>query len=360
MLTLVWQVDPSSLLETDWIRYFIGLGGHPTIEVVDLHHQWVGPGAIVITRGETCDAVTTKAYLRRFAEAGHRVGVVHVGDEFSRSPVDFYEDAAFVYRQCERPGVSWRPNVHFLPVGFKNGLLERLESKPMAERRYLWSFAGFVRGRVSRRSMVRHAKRIPGGLLALGQSFNDSSRVSFDAYVKVLGDTKFCLAPGGNRIVESFRVYEAILSGAVPVVEVLTRRKILGMIARDVLSPARMRTYGTWSVRYWTEMAYWWRHPDLWERAFGPNFPCPRVKHWSELEHVLSRIDPVACAQAVKQFWTAYESRAGASLAELMSQYLLHPLAAASSKPAIDSPLQLPISLGLQLAESIPGPTAQV
>lgn len=322
MLTVVWQVEPQLLLETDWILYVLSLTGLRLEQVFDFRHRWVGTGAVIVTRGLARHGVSMREYLRRFAIAGHPVAVIHVGDEFSKSPVDFYDEAAFVYRQCERPGVSDRPHVHFLPVGYKNGLVAHLAPKPMAERRYRWSFAGFVGGRVSRRSMVRHARRLPGGFMELGTAFNDSARLPFDAYVKVLCDTQFCLAPGGNRLVESFRVYEAIKAGAVPIVEVLTRRKILGMIGRDLLSPHRMRTFGTWSLRYWREMAYWWRNRDLWTAVYGPDFPCPRVKHWRELPELLARLDPQACALEIQRFWAGYEQRLGAELRERVERQL--------------------------------------
>ncbi len=322
MLTLVWQADPAMMLESEWILRVIEMSGVAYEQVIDLHHQWIGPGAIVVTRGEPCDGISTHDYLRRFRDAGLSVGAIHVGDEFSQQPVDFYEAAAFVWRQTERPGVADRPNVRWFPLGFKKGLVQHLEPQPIAQRKLLWSFAGFVPGRLSRRSMVHHARRIPGGAMELGKAFNDSSSLSFDNYVRMLCDTKYCLAPGGNRHVESYRVYEAMMAGAVPVVEVLTVRKLLLKVIKDVFSRERSHTYTPWTWCYWQEIFWWLRHRDLWTEQFGPDFPCPKVKSWRDLPRVLDHTQLETLAQRVQQFWTDYQQRMGARLAADIATHL--------------------------------------
>lgn len=322
-LNVVWQCDPDKLLETDFLYHLLRRTGFAIRVVVDLKHEWTGAAAIVVTNGRAQNGVSMRDYLDKFRSQGLKVGVFHVCDEFSREPVDFYDRATFVFRQFVRPGVMHLPNVHYLPSGYKNGFKRHLAPKPIAERRYVWSFAGFVRGRLSRRSMIRHAQTIPGGTFNIGSSFNDSSALSFEKYVAMMCDTTFALAPAGNRHVESYRFYEAIVAGAIPVVEVQTIPKLLLSVVKDMLSPFRARTYGTWTRQYWREVGYWLRKPNMWTQVYGPDFPCPQLKSWRGLRRKLASIDPVACAASVQLFWAEYEATLVGTIVEL-SQLHLH------------------------------------
>lgn len=325
-LTIVWQVDPGALLETDWINDLITRAairaGRPVETVIDLAHRWIGPGAIVVTRGDPSDGVSMCDYLGRFRAQGLGVGVFHVGDEFSASPVDFYAQAEFVLRQCYRPGVMDLPNVRFVPLGAKRGFHEHVVDIPILQRSRVWSFAGCVRGRLSRRAMAWHARRIPAGVISESSVFNDSSALGFPDYVRLLCDTQFCLAPGGNRVVESYRVYEAMDAGAIPIVEVLTVRKLLWTVARDLLSAKRRKTFGTFSARYWKEMAWWMGHRNFWTHVFGAAFPCPQVKSWRKLRGVIARADPLTLSAAVQAFWIDYQADLVATIATLATLHL--------------------------------------
>ncbi|MGE0313980.1 MAG: hypothetical protein AB7P21_20415 [Lautropia sp.] len=324
-LTVVWQVSPDAILETDTIVELFERTGHRIESVIDLHHRWIGPGAVIVSDGLARDGIEMRDYLARFRALGLPVAVMHVADEFAQAPVDFYPQAAFVLRQCWRSEVMSAPNVVFVPIGYKKGFREHVEARPIAQRRYQWVFAGCVRGRLSRRAMAWHAKRIPGGLISESGVFNDSSSLGFPEYVKLLCDAKFCLAPGGNRLPETYRFYEALIAGAIPVVEVVTAPKLLWTVFRDLVSAPRRRTYGTFTRRYWRDVAWWLRHPDFWTEVFGPDFPCPRVRHWRELPDVVARTDVVACAAATTAFWEAWQARLHARVATLATERLLEP-----------------------------------
>ncbi len=330
-LTLVWQISPDAVLETDWIVELFERTGHRVETVVDLHHRWIGPGAVVVTDGNARDGIEMRDYLARFRALGLPVAVFHVGDEFARKPVDFYPQAEFVLRQCWRPEVMDAPNVVFVPLGHKKGFREHVEARPIAQRRYQWVFAGCTSGRLSRRAMAWYAKRIPGGLLSESSVFNDSSTLSFPDYVKLLCDAKYALAPAGNRLVETYRLYEAMNAGAIPVVEVMTVPKLLWTVVRDLLSAQRRQTFGTFTRRYWTDTAWWLRHPDYWAVVYGAEFPGLRVRRWSELRGLIERTDAVACAAATTAFWETYQARLVARIGALAAERLLEPATVATS-----------------------------
>lgn len=320
---LIWQVDPEQMLEAGWIYDLFAQAGLTVRSVTDLSHAVVQDGAIVISRGHDCGGASLKAYLQRFKASGYRVGVLHLSDEWSNLPVDFYPEADFILRNYYRPGVMDQPNVHFLPLGYKKGLQQHLHNKPLSERQHYWSFAGALGGKLSRRLMVQEAEKIPGGKSYIEQGFSSSETLSFEGYVRLMGDTVFALAPGGNQCVETFRIYEALEAGAIPIVEDPPTLVILKSIARELLQPKRIRELRVWRLNYWRHNYHRLTRPSYWTAAFGEAFPCPRISRWQDLDKTLQAIDSEALALEVQTFWQGYKASLVQTLKMLVNQTLL-------------------------------------
>lgn len=305
-INLIWQVDPKFLIESDWI-----LSQFPDFKVnsiVDQHLQVVENCAIVVTQGLPIDGKSVKAYLQSFKEKGFKVGVIHISDEWFVSPIDFYNEADFVFRNFYRPDVSTRKTVFFLPVGYKQGYLNHIEPKPLNERPHHWSFAGELGGKISRRIMMKYAELIPGGIAYVGKGYSDSSDLSFEGYAKLMSKTIFALAPGGNRCVETSRIYEALEAGAIPVVEDISKVNLFKTIIREILKPKEFVRHKVWTAQYWK--GNWERliAPSYWVQVYGDDFPCPRCSNWRNLHSILQRIDPQKEQEKVHRFWEQYKT----------------------------------------------------
>ncbi|MGB3491109.1 MAG: hypothetical protein WBA57_00160 [Elainellaceae cyanobacterium] len=305
-INLIWQVDPQFLIESDWI-----LSQFPDFKansIIDQHLEVVENCAIVITQGLPIEGKSVKAYLQEFRARGFKVGVIHISDEWFVSPIDFYDEADFVFRNFYRPDVSERETVFFLPVGYKQGYLNHIEPKSLDDRQYRWSFAGEVGGKISRRRMMKYAEQIPGGIAYLGKGYSDSSDLSFEGYAKLMSTTIFALAPGGNRCVETSRVYEALEAGAVPIVEDISKINLFKTIFREIVKPKEFVRHRVWTAKYWK--GNWERliAPSYWVQIYGPDFPCPRCSNWSVLRQLLQRIDTQKVKEDSQRFWNQYKA----------------------------------------------------
>ena len=89
-------------------------------------------------------------------------------------------------------------------------------SRPHAERDLEWCFAGQVTHE-RRRQLVAALLDVPHGLLLASDRF--AMGVEPDAYARLLGRARVVPCPGGPQHPETFRLYEAIEAGAVPLVE---------------------------------------------------------------------------------------------------------------------------------------------
>ncbi|MGG6296972.1 hypothetical protein ACQ4M4_21460 [Leptolyngbya sp. AN02str] len=304
---LIWQVNPETTLESDWLYSLFPNFDVQSIE--DSQHSAVMDNAIVVTSGNDINGISVKQYLTRFKAAGYRVGVIHLSDEWFTYPIDFYPDAAFVLRNFYRDDAFRHPHVYFIPLGYKRGLHQHITpDRPMRDRQHSWSFAGSIAGKISRRHMMASANRLPGGIAYIsGNAFNDSSNLSFEGYAKLMSNTVFALSPGGNRCVETLRVYEAMEAGAIPVVEDASRFNILKGILKEIIKPKEFLRYKVWTWGYWRSNFARLVAPSYWLQVYGANFPCPRCSDWTQLDQLLATIDPDTKAQEVQAFWQGYK-----------------------------------------------------
>lgn len=104
-------------------------------------------------------------------------------------------------------------NVGWLPIGYP----------PQAdaihncfEKSIDWFFAGQVNHK-SREEMVENVKNIPNGELHISGGF--AQGLSHDEYYRLMERSKIVLCPNGNISPDSFRLYESLEAGCIPIVE---------------------------------------------------------------------------------------------------------------------------------------------
>jgi len=124
---------------------------------------------------------------------------------------------------------------------------------PSKERKYLWSFIGSVVGHpVERRQIIEAFSNLKGtgteGIIELG--------LSAPQMRDVYGASKFVVIGIGHRNLECFRMYEAIVSGAIPVVA-HTYESVLGSFdfGGDYPPFVTHEPFRNWSKSNFTQVA---------------------------------------------------------------------------------------------------------
>ncbi len=87
------------------------------------------------------------------------------------------------------------------------------------EKKYLWSFVGQVQNPF-RQQAVEVLKTLPDGFLHTALAFGgEVAGVEYQAYLDIMCQSKYVICPAGSMCVDSFRLYEAIECGAVPITD---------------------------------------------------------------------------------------------------------------------------------------------
>lgn len=104
-------------------------------------------------------------------------------------------------------------DVDWLPIGYppQCDVIHNCFNK-----RIDWFFAGQV-NHDSRVNMINNVKDIPNGELHISDGF--AQGLSHDEYYRLMERSKIVLCPRGNISPDSFRLYEALEAGCIPIVE---------------------------------------------------------------------------------------------------------------------------------------------
>lgn len=252
--------------EVQWLKRL--LPGFSVELIEDPNQDKVIPNSIVICkrlgqlRPALLDAISKTPGMVLF----------HISDEWYLDRLAPYRSFAHVIRNYYHPALQ-QEGITQIPMGpsrIPNGM-RRI--RPTMERRYRWCFVGNLAS--TRKSMAHHLKTIePKYLHVTGTRAQSAAWLAPEEYLAALGDSIFVPCPMGNVNLESFRLYEALDSGAVPIVE---RRRFL----------------------------------DYFTQLFGPH-PLPSVREWKEAPSVINSFcsDPVRLQNKqdeIQEWWRQLE-----------------------------------------------------
>lgn len=136
------------------------------------------------------------------------------------------EEATYVHDKVEHPNLRWwhqlpRPSQHDFARPFGDGAPPHLRGHlralgPDVERVHDWSFSGQV-GHKRRRELVDVLHGMVGGYLNPTPGFTQG--LAHDDYARLLASTKVVPCPSGPHTVDTFRAFEALEAGCIPVVD---------------------------------------------------------------------------------------------------------------------------------------------
>ena len=301
--------------EGDWISWL--LSDFEVEHLCDPELQVTPGNMVLVLSGDTrpCDA-QVRAYLQRVRRLGGKVVLIHLSDEWLAYPTEVYTEVEAAFRTYWRPGVMHRSI--FLPLGYPSGMQAKTEPKPIASRRHLWAFAGEVKQR--RQRMLEAARRLGRGFEHLTTRWEDENALSKRDYAEVLADTVFVPCPTGNHSPESFRLYEALEAGCIPIVEEEGGATAL----MEALAPASLLRIKPWRDRRWRDVGRKALKRSYWLAPF-PDFPAPRLAHWENLPRLVDRIDLESTAAEVSRWWRDLKARTKAEVSAAIIDRLFEP-----------------------------------
>lgn len=199
------------LEERHWIEWL--LGDVVTKVIIDPDHHAHGGDVIQVVSGNSTPYRHRHAFFEACRKASHNLTLWHVGDEWLSGGYDTYR---YFDRVIKNHGsrLAMAPGIFTAPLGYPNGGGETQPLPGLADRPHVWSFAGSVKA--SRADMIRGLERVPGGLV---HDTAHDGHLNREQYQALMRRSVFVPSPMGNVFIETWRTYEALEHGCIPIVE---------------------------------------------------------------------------------------------------------------------------------------------
>ena len=147
-----------------------------------------------------------------------KIYLFHLGDEVGLPSIKN------VYDLCN---YSWRifctnqyfdsKNVTCIPLGYKSGVNE-IKKANVQDRKYKWAFTGTVH-KSSRHDLLYQLQKIQPYFIHKTEKFAEKKSLDPINMSKILSDSQFIPCPNGVVHPETYRIYEALECGCIPIVE---------------------------------------------------------------------------------------------------------------------------------------------
>jgi len=143
--------------------------------------------------------------------------LIHLGDEGGTENKNYiYNNCSHVWRTFCLGDFFMNKKVTCIPIGYKNGILSN--SKNITDRKHNWSFLGTTHGS-SRFDLLHQHQKIKNGFSRTTKEFASKNSLQASEYYDILNNTKFLPIPHGYYHPETYRLYEALESGCIPIIE---------------------------------------------------------------------------------------------------------------------------------------------
>jgi hypothetical protein len=238
-MTLVWHIsDPA---ERDWLNYL--LGSAVDSELTDLEFTTPLSHAIHVVSSNTHPLMSLDSYFQECRRLGGQVILVHLSDEWFSGGYRLYGQ----FDQVLRTHNTWlarSPGILTIPLGYPNAGSPSQLSTPASAREYAWSFVGEVKA--SRPEMIAAMRSTEPHLVIDTRETRaaGTDRLSKEAYDRLLLKSAFAPCPMGNVVLESWRLYEALEAGAIPLIE----RRLSMDYYLELLGDHPIPTFRSWSA----------------------------------------------------------------------------------------------------------------
>ena len=207
--TLIWHRHPIDVPNRDWIRFL--LGGVLEEEIIDLEGRICKPYSIVV---EDTRSNTSRTFFEMIAHQ-RPTGLFHISDQYFSFDYRKYRFFDFVIK-THWSSVFEVDRLLVVPIGYESGEMPfQGHIVPASHRPLLWSFAGVLKA--SRYEMARALREV--GPNKIYEAASRDKHLPRQQYVSLLKESTFAPCPMGNVIMESFRLYESLEAGCIPLVE---------------------------------------------------------------------------------------------------------------------------------------------
>lgn len=154
-------------------------------------------------------------YLREYRARGLHFCLLHLSNERLGHNFEYYDLANAVFRNYIDLRLAGRKNLLFVPLGYKTGA-KTLELTPVREKRYGACFIGEPKN--DRFELVDVLCSFNDSYIHTIRQWNCEKSLSIQLFQEISALSRFVPCPMGTVNFDTFRLFEVLESGSIPVV----------------------------------------------------------------------------------------------------------------------------------------------
>jgi hypothetical protein len=206
--------QPTEAIDSEWLEEIFQM---PFKWIYAADHITAGTTLLVYYQHTTPVAII-EGWINRHMDC--KIHLFHASDEALTAPITLYNHPGIntVFRNYWRPDCI-SPKVIHLPLGYLNGKGCRGSNHtPASKRTHVWSFAGAI-DRPERGPILESLRAdVPNHLIHITPTWKSSLNLDAITYSGIMQQSQFVPCLNGIWNVESYRFYEAIENGAIPLI----------------------------------------------------------------------------------------------------------------------------------------------
>lgn len=208
-----WLTSDENLFELDWLKFLFS----DVQDRIDIEYDYRKINTDYNTVLICNHAVPYRAVLDELRGKGKKYAIVLLSDENLIDPCEWLHDPNCVgcMRNYVHPNFLTNPKVTVFGLGYKRDFHKYLNPSKDGNRDLLWSFAGTLHG--DRKKVVDLFKDERPNKTHACSGFGAEDGLNTKEYVEMLQESVYALCPSGQDSMDSFRLYEALEAGCIPV-----------------------------------------------------------------------------------------------------------------------------------------------
>jgi hypothetical protein len=213
-INIQWVTQDARLFELDWLCEILDVQETYINIVRNFEDFKTDKNSLVICN----HAVNYRVCLDALRANSKQYGVFLLSDENLIETCEWLHDpnCLFSIRNYVHPMYFSHLKVTTIGLGYKRDFKKYLTHKSAEERYNMWVFAGTPHG--DRRKMLDVFESIKPNQTHECSGFCSANALTTRSYSEMMNDAVFALCPPGQDSMDSFRVYEALEAGCIPVV----------------------------------------------------------------------------------------------------------------------------------------------
>jgi hypothetical protein len=219
-INIQWVTQDAGLFELDWLCEILDVQENDINIVCNFEDFKADKNSLVICN----HVVNYRLCLDALRENSKQYGIFLLSDENLTEICEWLHDpnCLFNIRNYVHPMYFNHPKVTTIGLGYKKEFKKYLTQKPAEERYDAWVFAGTPHG--DRKKMLDVFQFIKPNQKHECSGFCSADALATKGYAEMMNDAIFALCPPGQDSMDSFRVYEALEAGCIPVVLARTEK----------------------------------------------------------------------------------------------------------------------------------------